>query len=395
MDPMKKTIGTPEGTRDRLFAECAACRRVEKAVTGLFKRRGYCEMTTPNVEYYDLIPAAGHPLSQESMMKIVDRTGKILVMRPDNTVAIGRVAATKLSTLSLPLRLYYNQTVFRSDDVNTGARSEIDQCGVELIGGAGVRADLEVISMAVDALDACGLQGYHIELGHAGYFAALLRALNLSQEDQQELKDLVEKKEFTAYGEKLLPYGDTQAGKALLYLPRLYGGKEVLETAKKLCPEPEALEVIGYLETIYGVLEAAGLADHVQFDLGLIQNIEYYTGIIFRGFVEGAGSNVISGGRYDRLIGQFGKEIPATGFALDVEAVAGCLEVPEHRRPETVIWYPLEALGKAKTLLEAQPKQTAMFSCKETREAAAQEAKALGAKRLLVVEADGVKEVAL
>ena len=176
---MSKTIGTPEGTRDRLFAECASFRQVEDAVTEVFRRQGYCEMTTPNVEYYDAISAAGHPLPQEAMMKIVDRTGKILVMRPDCTVAMGRVAATKLTGLPLPLRLYYNQMVFRSDDVNTGARSEIDQCGVELIGAKGLRGDLEVLSMAIAALDACGLTDYHIEIGHAGYFGALVEALGL------------------------------------------------------------------------------------------------------------------------------------------------------------------------------------------------------------------------
>ena len=159
---MNRTIGTPEGTRDRLFAECAACREVQRAATALFQRRGYSELTTPNVEYFDIIPAAGHPLSQESMMKCVERTGKLLVMRPDNTVAIGRVAATKLSSLPLPLRLYYNQTVFRSDDINTGARTEIDQCGVELIGAQGLRADLEILSMAIDALEACGVTDYHM-----------------------------------------------------------------------------------------------------------------------------------------------------------------------------------------------------------------------------------------
>lgn len=390
---MKKTIGTPEGTRDRLFAECASCRQLAQKVTELFRRRGYCEMTTPNVEYYDIIPAAGHPLSQESMMKVVDRTGKILVMRPDNTVAIGRVAATKLFGLPLPLRLYYDQTVFRSDDINTGARTEIDQCGVELIGASGLRADVEVISMAIDVLEACGLREYHVEIGHAGYFAALLNELGLTQEQQQELRDLVEQKNFAAYHAWLRPFAENPAGKALMYLPRLFGGPEVLSKAKELCQDPEALAAVSYLEEIYAVLEAAGVKDHVQFDLGLIQNIEYYTGIIFRGFGEGAGSSVISGGRYDKLIGQFGQDIPATGFALDVEAVAGCMEIPEHKRPETVIFYELCVLGAAEKLLDGERAGSAMLSCAENLEGAKAEAKALGAKRLLVVTEDGVKEV--
>lgn len=392
---MNRTIGTPEGTRDRLFAECAACRSVEKAVTGVFKHRGYCELTTPNVEYYDVITATGNPLSQESMMKIVDRTGKILVMRPDNTVAIGRLAATKMKTLPLPLRLYYNQTVFRSDAIHTGARTEIDQCGVELIGADSVRADLEVITMAIDALDACGVGDYHIEIGHTGYFQALLNCAGIPVETQQQLKELVEQKNIVTYRAMLAPFMDSAAGRALYQLPRLFGGEAVLEQARALCDDPKAMEVIDYLETVYRVLRDAGLSQRVQLDLGLIQTIEYYTGMTFRGFVAGAGSNVISGGRYDKLIGSFGKEVPATGFALDVEAVAGCLSVPEHRKPVTLVWYDEKSLAKAIEIVAREPKQSAMLSCGETPEATLEEAKRLGAVRVLLVDENGVREVAL
>ena len=392
---MNRTIGTPEGTRDRLFAECAACRAVQQAATALFQRRGYSELTTPNVEYYDIIPAAGHPLSQESMMKCVERTGKLLVMRPDNTVAIGRVAATKLGGLPLPLRLYYNQTVFRSDDINTGARTEIDQCGIELIGAQGIRADLEILSMAIDALEACGVADYHIEIGHVGYFSALLEGLGASEDVQNALRQLVEKKDFVAYRAMLRAYLQTEAGKALWDLPRMFGGPQVLEQARKHSGNEGAQNAISYLEEIYGVLSKAGLSDHVQFDLGLIQNIEYYTGMIFRGFVQGAGSNVISGGRYDRLIGQFGKEIPATGFGLDVDAVAGCRALPEHFRPKTLIWYDLGCLRQARRRLEQEPEQTAMLSASDSPERAAEEATRLGATRLIILDKTGEREAAL
>lgn len=368
---------------------------MERAVTDVFQRQGYCEMTTPNVEYYDMISAAGYPLSQESMMKIVDRSGKILVMRPDCTVAMGRVAATKLTGLPLPLRLYYNQMVFRSDDVNTGARSEIDQCGAELIGAPGLRADLEVISLAIASLDACGLQDYHIEIGHAGYFSALLDVLALDGETREALRALMEAKEFTAYQTALEPYKDAPAGKALRELPRLFGGEEVLARARELCADRQAAEVLSYLETLYDVLKGAGLSEKVQFDLGLVQTIEYYTGMVFRGYSRGAASNVLSGGRYDKLIGRFGQDVPATGFALDVEAVASCLKMPEHRRPETVVYYDLSCLGRARELVGAQPAGTAMLSCAQSPEAAEAEARGLGAVRLILVEDCGEREVYL
>ncbi len=392
---MNKTIGTPEGTRDRLFVECAAFRSVEQAATEVFRRQGYCEMTTPNVEYYDLITAAGQPISQESMMKTVERTGRILVMRPDCTVAMGRVAATKLRDLPRPLRLYYNQMVFRSDEVNTGARTEIDQCGAELIGASGLRADLEVISLAIAALDACGLQDCHLELGHAGYFSALAEALNLPEDVETQLKASLETKTFTAYTGMLEPYRDTPAGRALGALPRLYGGEAVLEEAGALCPDPKAAETLRYLETLYRVLQDAGLGERVQFDMGLVQTIEYYTGIVFRGYSRGAAGNVLSGGRYDRLIGCYGQDIPAAGFALDVEAVASCLPLPRHRQPETVVYYDLSMLGRAREIADSCPRGTAMLSCADTPEAAAEEARGLGALRLITVTKDGETEAAL
>ena len=294
---MNKTIPTPEGTRDRLFAECAAFRQVERSVTETFRRHGYCEMTTPNVEYYDLVTAAGDPIAQEAMLKIVDRSGKILAMRPDSTLAMGRVVATKLTGLPRPLRLYYNQMVFRSDDANTGARTEIDQCGVELIGASGIRADLEIISLSLAALEACGLQEYHIEIGHAGYVSSLLR--ELETENGEELLQLAERREFTAYQKRLEPWLHTAAGQALYELPRLFGGPDILDCARKLCAAPGAIAALDYLESLYDVLRTAGLSHRVQVDLAMTQTIEYYTGMIFRGYGRGAADSVLSGGRYE------------------------------------------------------------------------------------------------
>ncbi len=392
---MKKIIGTPDGTKDRLFAECTAIRGVEHAATDMFRRQGYCEMTTPNVEYYDLISVAGHPLPQESMMKIVDRTGKILVMRPDCTVAMGRVAASKLVGLPLPLRLYYNQTVFRSDDINTGAQSEIRQCGVELIGAFGLRADLEVISMAIAALETCGLQDYHIEISHAGYFDALVHALSLPEDTVVALKEQLASRNITAYHQLLRPYATQSAGQALGQLPRLFGDAEVLRIAKALCADPDVAQTLGYLETIYDVLTQAGLGSRVQFDLGLVQPIEYYTGIIFRGYSRGAASNVLSGGRYDRLIGKFGQDVPAAGFGLDVGAIASCLPMPEHRQPETVVYYELAQMQHAIALVDSLPAGSAMLSCSSTLAEATREAYGLGAQKLIVVDSNGEQEVAL
>lgn len=139
-------FNTPEGTRDRLYAECLERRQVQGALVDLFRRRGYAEVITPEVEFYDLFVHSGSPLPQETMLKIIDRSGKIMVMRPDTTTPIARLAATKLKTLPLPQRLYYDQTVFRSGNAHEGGSSEIAQCGVEMLGATGMKAMVSLIT---------------------------------------------------------------------------------------------------------------------------------------------------------------------------------------------------------------------------------------------------------
>ena len=185
---MRYTIHTPEGTRDRLFSECRERRQVQSALTWLFQCRGYAEVSTPEVEFYDLFLQSGNPMPQESMLKIIDRSGKIMVMRPDCTTPIARVAATKLKAVPLPQRLYYDQTVFRSGQEHKGGSSEIAQCGVELIGAAGQKADLEMIAMAVDALRACGVERFHIELGHVGFFRDLAGRMDMPSETVEQMR---------------------------------------------------------------------------------------------------------------------------------------------------------------------------------------------------------------
>ena len=157
---MRYIPNTPEGTRDRLFGECQERRRVQSALTHLFRQRGYSEIITPEEEFYDLFTSTGAAIRQEEMVKIIDRSGKICVLRPDCTTPIARVAATRLKDMVLPCRFYYNGTVYRSSRAHMGQRSEIPQCGIELIGAKGKKADLEVIATACDALRACGLEHF-------------------------------------------------------------------------------------------------------------------------------------------------------------------------------------------------------------------------------------------
>ncbi len=312
-------ITTPEGTQDRLFSQCKDLRSAQRELTRLFRKNGYEEISTPEIEYYDLFLQSGNPIPQEAMMKIVDRSGKLMVMRPDCTAPIARVAATKLKSSPFPQRLYYNETVFRSGAANRGGSSEIPQCGIELLGAGGIEADVETVSLAVEALKAVCQKGFHIELGHAGLFRALAEQTDMPDSKIEEARKLIEGKHFAALEEFLQPYENKSAYALLSRLSQLFGGKEVLEEAETLVgTRPE----LTYLRKLYEALEGAGCGEYIKFDLGLVHQIDYYTGVTFRGYARGVGAPVLSGGRYDNLLGAFGRPAPAIGFAVNVDLVA-------------------------------------------------------------------------
>ncbi len=380
---MRNTINTPEGTRDRLFAECRERRQVQSALTGLFERRSYAEIITPEVEFYDLFLRSGNPLPQEAMLKIIDRSGKIMVMRPDCTTPIARVAATKLRAVPLPQRLYYDQTVFRSGIAHRGGSSELAQCGVELIGAAGKKADLEMIALAVDALRACKLEHFHIELGHAGFFRELTGRMDMPDATREELRALIEGKNFAALGDLLADYGDQAACKPLRRLSNLFGGAEVLDEAEALSGGSDALD---YLRDLYDELKAAGYDRYLRFDLGLVHQIDYYTGVVFRGYVAGAGDAVLSGGRYDKLVEAFGRPAQATGFAVDVDAVAGCLPVAKLPKLEIMVHYGDGALAKALSAVDQRPAGTCELSPCRALDSTMSLARERNAEMVLVLE---------
>ena len=388
---MAFSVNTPEGTRDRLFAECLERRQVQRALTGLFRRRGYGEVITPEVEYYDLFLRSGDALPQESMLKLIDRSGKIMVMRPDCTTPIARVAATKLKSVPLPQRLYYDQTVFRSNRAHDGGSSEIAQCGVEMIGAMGKKADLEIVAMAVDALRACGIGRFYVELGHAGFFRGLARQMDMPGEELERMRAYIEGKNYAALNDLLEPYQGQRACAALRRLPYLFGGPEILDEAQELGGESDAID---YLRQLYGELDRAGYGAYLRFDLGLVHQIDYYTGVVFRGYAEGAGRPVLSGGRYDGLVERFGRKAEATGFAVYVDELSGCLSVRVPKL-ELVIHYEEGCLARALAEADARPEGSCELSPCRTLESTLRLAREKGAGQVLVVEPAGERLVAV
>ena len=318
-------ISTPEGTRDLLFSSCRALRQTENAVRDALEERGYSEIITPAVEYFDVFAQANPELDQDQMLKIIDKSGRICVARPDNTTPIARIAATRLDDAALPVRLYYSQKVFRSVSGDHGHKGEFLQVGAEFIGADGLEADKDILSAAFAALSKTGADNFRVELGHAEIYKALMDELGADAQSAEGIRRLIENKSFAALGDALEPFKGKPAAKALSAMPNLFGGIEVLDEVESLTGNVRVLGATAYLRRLYQALDEAGYGDRIMIDLGLVHEMDYYTGIMFRGYIGGAGAAILAGGRYNALCAKFGKDMPAGGFGIDVESVADSL----------------------------------------------------------------------
>ncbi len=387
-----KWVGTPEGTKDRLYGACTARRELEEKARQLFAQYGYRPIATPALELYDLFACTGQPLPPESMCKLIDRSGRILAMRPDSTTPVARVVSSKLAQ-NWPVRLYYIQDVYRSGGRHTGHPAETRQAGVEYIGLAGRNADLEILALAAETLSGLGAAEFRIELGHAALFRALAARLDAPPEEVEELRTLIEQKNFAALNDRLDGFSNRSVCESIRRLCALFGGGEVFAEAGTL-GVPEADEALVYMRDIYTALEHAGFGDHIQMDLGLVHQMDYYTGVVFRGYVSGVGHAVLDGGRYDNLMGTLGRPAPATGFAVDLDALCDCRPCPDEPQPDTLLHFSASRLNEA--LAEQKKRKTG--SCElspcDTIDASIQLARARGMKRLVDID-DGGTEVAL
>lgn len=373
-------FATPAGTRDRLFSDCARRREAEEKLARCFYNRGYREIVTPVLEYYDTLVRSGNPVTEEELFILPERGGRLCALRPDMTTPIARVAASKLDC-SVPRRFYYLQDVFRASGAQ--GRVQLRQAGVELIGAAGLRADVEVIALAAEALSTTGM--YRIEIGHAGFFRSLAQALGAGDAFVEELRGLVNRKNFASLPDVLSEYRTSPAYRALCRLPQLFGGEEVLDEALELAGGCVSTAEIDALRAIFRELQAAGFGPNVMIDLGLVHHMDYYTGVVFRGYAAGAGQPVLQGGRYDSLLACLGRSAPATGFAADVDALTELMsDVPVGDGVRFCLHVGSGALRRAMDYCDSRPGQCV---CSPYEDEAESEALAgrLGA-RLVVVE---------
>lgn len=389
---------TPEGTKDLLFGESVVRRKIEDTLLKLFKSRGYSEIITPGLEFFDVFNMKSRYFPQENLYKLTDSKGRLIVMRPESTMPIARVVATRLRDAELPLKLCYNQTIYRNESLLKGRSDETVQAGIELIGSEMKMADLEVISAAVDVLNAFGLE-FSLELGHIGVFRCLVDRLEADEKDKNYIRKLIQNKNFPALNDFLDTFGNNSITAALKKLPTLFGGVEVFEKAEELIPDENVKRILDELREIYcDIAEVYGNEGNITVDLGLVNKTDYYTGLIIKGYLKGHGDEVVTGGRYDKLIADFGYDIPAIGFAVNVNAISKVIEkngiLPSEPAPDVIVFaeegFEAAAIKQARELREQGfIVENALFTDIESVREYAKEKKIC---KVVVVDCDSVED---
>ena len=273
------------------------------------------------------------------------------------------------------------------------------QTGIELIGVSNPKSDIEVLVTAAKALQNLKIENFRIELGHIGIFNSLMKALNVSVSTKETIRQLIEEKNYPALNDVLDDLNEQETASVIKLLPRLFGGREVFQKAKELIHDPATIEVLAYLESLYESLTALGLAEKLTVDLGIVNRNDYYTGIVFKGYVEGYGEEVLSGGRYDSLLREFGEDLGAVGFAVNVDSAVKALlsGKPHFVAPVEVLVFAEEAYQiKALEYINqlAELKIVTEYSLCDTAEQALTYAKEKGIARLDVIT-DTVKTINL
>ncbi|MBE6047371.1 MAG: ATP phosphoribosyltransferase regulatory subunit [Clostridium sp.] len=335
---MGKKYITPEGTRDIVLKECKIKRMLQKNIEKILDSWGYDEIITPTIEFYDTINSGFEALREEELYKFFDNKGKIMALRPDMTIPIARVVASKFKEVKEPLKFRYCANVFRVHESLGGKKNEYTDCGVELIGEVEEKSDLEILVTALDVLNVLEKYKYKLEIGNVRFFNSAVEELNLDYDEKTKLSQLIHRKSLKELEEYLDSLNlNERYRKLFLKLPWLFGGKEILEEGKKYCFNKEMKESIEYLKNLSKDLEQLGYGDIVYYDLGMVPTVNYYTGITFRGYVDGVGTTVLSGGRYDKLISKFGEDRPAVGFSINLDSVLDIIKDEEIQEKETYI----------------------------------------------------------
>ena len=318
-------LHTPEGVRDIYGSEFVQKFELQQLLYHVLAERGYQGIETPTFEFFDVFSREVGTVPSRELYKFFDKEGNTLALRPDMTPSIAR-AVSKYFHDDTPIRLCYMGNTFINYDKYQGRLKETTQLGAELMGEGSAASDVELLSVLVEALQAAGLKEFQVSIGQVEFFKALLKEAGIGSEAEENLRQLISDKNRFGAEELLADYELSPSLREIfLEITTLSGTTEVIEKARSLTDNPDALEALSRLETIYEGLKEKGFERYITFDLSMLSKYKYYTGIVFRAYSYGYGEPVAKGGRYDTLLSHFGRQLPAVGFAIVVDQLQRAL----------------------------------------------------------------------
>lgn len=331
---------TPDGVSDILPEDCRIKRELEQKIRSLFVLSGYSEIETPGIEFYDVF-ASGDFVSQENLYKLSDQEGRILSLRYDGTVPAARLAATLFKDTPPPLRLSYIENMYRFRESGGGRQREFCQAGIELLGLSSTQADVEVIALAISSALEIGVSDLQISIGQSEFFKGLMEEWSIPSEDAEEISRHIDQKDTVALEKAADRFGLTSSAKeTLLLIPALFGTYDTLDVFEKRVENPRARAALQNVREILDILDDYGYTKYVSVDLGMLRSLDYYTGMIFKGFTYEVGFPIISGGRYDKVVSVFGRDLTAVGFSLSLNLCMTAL----HRQAKEFTQTPIDTV---------------------------------------------------
>jgi ATP phosphoribosyltransferase regulatory subunit len=315
----------PPGTRDVLPDEMRELRALTETLRASFERAGYGEISTPTMEYEEVLRRGDERVAGAGY-RLFDEHGQVLVLRSDMTIPIARVVASRYDDVVPPYRLCYFGNAYREVSARSGQAREFVQTGIELIGMPSPQGDAEVAALVIEALSEAGLTRHRLGLGDGSLYRILLAELEVEEEERAPLLQALWRRDLVEVERRVEQLGLASAASDLLTrLPTLRGGPEVLELGRHEPVSP----AVENLRACHELLAERGAADRVIFDLGLVRELGYYTGAVFEVYDPAVGFALGGGGRYDDLLGRFGRDLPACGVTLDVQRVHVALTAEE------------------------------------------------------------------
>ena len=324
---------TPAGFRDMLSEEARVREELTRSVQLCFAERGYEPIETPTLEVMDVMQAGGR--MPAAPFKFFDSQGDLLAMRPDVTLQVARMCATRLKGLPGPFRFRYTQRVFREAESGMQAVArELTQMGIEYIGEDGPAADAEMVGLFAEALRTCGIVGFKLAIGTVGVLRALLEQSGAAVDWKEGVLQAYHASNFVDL-DMLCADGSVDAAyaAAIRALPRIRGEKDAIDEVRSLVSPLGCVDGLDAFEKTYDLLVQAGLENSIVVDFSIMSSFDYYTGIVVEAYAPGLGSPLGSGGRYDNMLAAYGQSRPAAGFAFSLEQAMAAASGPSACQP--------------------------------------------------------------